>query len=244
MMTRSVLLLDVRTRRVIAGEGNSNILALPGSTLKPFVLSALLRTRRLSAGEAYVCPGRLRIADRQLNCSHPRLDTPLRPDTALAYSCNCFVAHVAERFKAAELAGELRRFGFGLHGSLRRCMRLDSQQLQALGEDGISTTLAELAMAYLLLSQSAPPPVLLGLEEAVEWGTAQRARVERETVAGKTGSSFSSAGEPVAWFAGFFPSRRAEVVIAVMLHGRSGGADAAPVAGEILKAYRSRRLSR
>jgi cell division protein FtsI/penicillin-binding protein 2 len=241
-MTRSALLLDVRTRRVIAGEGSSRILALPGSTLKPFVLSALLRTGTLTATESYLCPGRLRIGDRQLNCSHPRLETPIQADTALAYSCNCYVAHVAERFATGELARELSRYGFGVQGSLRRCWTLDSQRLQALGEDGILTTLAELASAYRLLAESVMAPILAGLEEAVEYGTAQRARVKGESVAGKTGSAFSAAGEPIAWFAGFFPSRRPEVVVAVILQGRSGGADAAPVAGEILKSYRAGRL--
>jgi cell division protein FtsI/penicillin-binding protein 2 len=218
------------------------VLALPGSTLKPFVLTSLLRTGKLNSSERYRCPGRLRIDGRQLNCSHPKLDAALRVDTALAYSCNCYVAEVAERFKAGELAGELRRFGFGGEGSLRRCISLDAQRLQALGEDGILTTLAELASAYLLLAQNAPEPILSGLEEAVDWGTAQRAKVDRESVAGKTGSAFSATGEPIAWFAGFFPSRRPEVVVAVLLQGRSGGADAAPVAGEILKAYRAGRL--
>jgi cell division protein FtsI/penicillin-binding protein 2 len=236
------MLLNVRTRRVIAAEGSARILALPGSTLKPFVLAALLRAGKLSSSERYRCPGRLRISGRQLNCSHPQLETPLQVDTALAYSCNCYVAEVAERLKAGELAGELRRFGFGLEGSVQPCRTLDAQRLQALGEDGILTTLAELASAYLLLSQSVPSPILAGLEEAVEWGTAQRARVDRESVAGKTGSAFSAAGEPIAWFAGFFPSRRPEVVVAVMLQGRSGGADAAPVAGDILLAYRAGRL--
>lgn len=241
-MTRSALLLDVRTRRMIASEGSSRVLALPGSTLKPFVLTALLRTGKLRGTESYLCPGRLRISGRELNCSHPRLETALRIDTALAYSCNCFVAEVAKRFAPGELAGELRRFGFGVLGSLQRFTAQDSQRLQALGEDGILITLPELASAYRLLAESVPPPILSGLEEAVEFGTAQRARVEGVSLAGKTGSAWSAAGEPIAWFAGFAPSRRPEVVVAVMLLGRSGGADAAPVAGEILKAYQAGRL--
>jgi len=61
-------------------------------------------------------------------------------------------------------------------------------------------------------------------------------------VAGKTGSSRTAAGNRIAWFAGFQPSRSPEVVVAVMLAGRSGGSDAAPVASEILEAYRKGRL--
>ena len=86
------------------------------------------------------------------------------------------------------------------------------------------------------------PPVRAGLEGAVAFGTAQHARVAGVQVAGKTGSAFTAEGEHVAWFAGFMPSREPDVVVVVMLRGRSGGADAAPVAGRILEAYRARRL--
>jgi cell division protein FtsI/penicillin-binding protein 2 len=84
--------------------------------------------------------------------------------------------------------------------------------------------------------------VLAGLENAVEYGAAQRARVVGMTVAGKTGSVRAESGAPVAWFAGFAPSRAPEVAVAVALEGRSGGGDAAPVAGRILAAYRAGRL--
>ena len=101
------LLLDVRSRRMIAMRGAAvadGFLAPPGSTLKPFVLAALLRDGKLSATEAWPCPGRLTIAGRSFDCSHPQLDFPVRVETAIAYSCNCFVARVAERFAPGELA--------------------------------------------------------------------------------------------------------------------------------------------
>jgi cell division protein FtsI/penicillin-binding protein 2 len=120
---------------------------------------------------------------------------------------------------------------------------VDAQRLQALGEDGVSITVAELAAAYRLLAlkinRPEMQPILAGLEGAVEFGTAQNASVKGVKIAGKTGSVLTAAGEPIAWFAGFMPSRNPEVVVAVMLPGRSGGADAAPVAGRILAAYRA-----
>jgi cell division protein FtsI/penicillin-binding protein 2 len=123
---------------------------------------------------------------------------------------------------------------------------VDGQRLQALGEGGILVTVAELAMAYRLLAVQRERiemrPVLIGLEGAVEFGTAQHARVDGTKLAGKTGSMIADTGEPVAWFAGFFPGRAPEAAIAVMLPGRSGGADAAPVAGRILAAYHAGRL--
>jgi cell division protein FtsI/penicillin-binding protein 2 len=84
---------------------------------------------------------------------------------------------------------------------------------------------------------SAPEPVRAGLEGAVEFGTAQLARVPGIAVAGKTGSVQTAAGAGIAWFAGFAPSRSPRVVVTVMLQGHSGGADAAPVAAKLLETY-------
>jgi peptidoglycan glycosyltransferase len=255
----TAILVDIRSRRLIAAANVSaaaRSLAPPGSTLKPFVLAALLRSGKLDAGTSFACPGRLRIGARVLNCSHPRLAVPVRVDTALAYSCNCFVAHAAERFAAGELARELEGLGLAARtglvgddeatGRIRAASGGDAQRLQALGEDGVLITTAELAMAYhlLALKSGAPEmrPILAGLEGAVEYGTAQNARVTEVKVAGKTGTAITTVGEPIAWFAGFLPSAAPEAVIAVMLPGRSGGADAAPVGGRILEAYTTGRL--
>jgi cell division protein FtsI/penicillin-binding protein 2 len=173
-------------------------------------------------------------------------------DTALAYSCNYFVARVAERFAPGELAGELARAGFSTPtglvdageaaGRIGPAASRDAIQLQALGEGSVLITVAELALAYRWLVPQAAPLIMAGLEGAVEYGTAQRVRVDGVKIAGKTGSATAESGAPIAWFAGCMPSRAPEVVVAVMLQGHSGGADAAPVAGQILAAYRAGRL--
>src|ERR1039458_4403226 len=155
----AAILLDVRSRRPIAIHAAAvagRFLAPPGSTLKPFVLAALLRSGKLTATESLPCPGRLTIAGRSFDCSHPRLDSPMRVETALAYSCNCFVARVAERFAPGELAGEFARAGFGeASGRIRPVSSRDAVRLQALGEEGILITAAELAMAYRSLALQA-----------------------------------------------------------------------------------------
>jgi cell division protein FtsI/penicillin-binding protein 2 len=224
--------------------------------LKPFVLAALIDSGRLKPAELFHCPGRLRIRNRSFDCVHPAMATPLSTDTALAYSCNCFVAHMAERFKPGELARECERLGLasptGLFGGdeaagrIRPAMSPDAQRIQALGEDSVDITPAELALAYyrlaLRINQPSTQPILKGLEGGVEFGTAQNAALSGIRVAGKTGSALNAAGEPVAWFAGFLPSGAPKVVLTVMLPGRSGGADAAPVARRIFEAYRSGKL--
>jgi cell division protein FtsI/penicillin-binding protein 2 len=100
-------------------------------------------------------------------------------------------------------------------------------------------------MAYRRLASLAGrpemAPILEGLEGAVEYGTAQLAQVRGLRIAGKTGSVTTAAGAH-AWFAGFAPSRSPEVVVTVVVQGRSGAADAAPIAGHILEAHKAGRL--
>lgn len=239
--------MDVPTRQIIASTGgtlaNQSWLP-PGSTVKPFVLTALIKSGKLNPNTPFACPGRLRIGSRMLDCSHPPLAMPVRVDTALAYSCNCFVAHAAARFDAGELARVLPSTGFA--GGRVQPAAGDAIRLQALGEQGVLVTVTELALAYRsLATRIARPemrPILAGLEGAVEYGTAQNASIAGAKVAGKTGTALTSAGEIIAWFAGFVPSSAPQVAVAVMVHGRSGGADAAPIAGRILEAYRAGRL--
>jgi cell division protein FtsI/penicillin-binding protein 2 len=228
------MLLDVTTRNPIAEFQPDFMLAPPGSTAKPFALTALIRAHKLTEQESYPCEGKLTIAGRQFNCSHPRLAEPMRVQTAIAYSCNCFVAHMAQRFAPGELANTLAQAEFH-HGV--RVAEGDTARLQALGEDSLLVTAADLAQAYRWLALNAAPAVARGLEDAVEYGTGQFAHVEGANVAGKTGTVMARGGR-IVWFAGYFPSREPKVSIAVMVSGASGGSDAAPIAGRILTAYR------
>jgi cell division protein FtsI/penicillin-binding protein 2 len=155
--------------------------------------------------------------------------------TAIAYSCNEYVARVAARFDPGELALAFGRVG--LSGRIERASGVVGSQLQALGEDHVAVSALQLATGYrrLALDANKPEllPIILGLEGAVEFGTAQLAKLDGVTVAGKTGSA---AGQ-YAWFAGFAPSREPRVAVAVMVQGRAGGADAAPIARQILAAH-------
>jgi cell division protein FtsI/penicillin-binding protein 2 len=164
---------------------------------------------RLTAEESFLCPRDLRFHGRSFACTHPATLPPMTVRTAIAYSCNCFVAHFAERMET----GDLEAWGIASRSPL--------------GEDGL-TTPATLAAAYARLAGRASAAVKAGMEDAVQYGTAQRAQVAGLSLAGKTGSAGRS-----AWFAGFTDA----LVIAVLVQGRSGGADAAPVAARILEAH-------
>lgn len=251
----AALLVDVGTRRLIAVHGAAvagAFAAPPGSAAKPFTIEALLGSGKLRAEDAFPCPGGLEIGGRSFACSHPAMAAPMQVRTALAYSCNCFVAHFAERFAPGELAAHLVRCGLGSRtgwfgdaegsGRVGRAEGREARQLQALGEGGVTVTAAALALAYRRLALSAPEEIRSGLEGAVEFGTAQLARVDGVRVAGKTGSVRAADGARIAWFAGFAPSRSPTAVVTVMLQGRSGGGDAAPIAQRILAAHLAGRL--
>src|ERR1035437_4859549 len=153
-------------RAACAPELASGSAAPPGSTLKPLVLNALLERGQLRAGDSFPCPHDLRLEGRSFDCSHPPLPAPLTVRTAIAYSCNCFVAHYAPRFRDGELARVLERWGlvsrtnwFGEREGAGRVWNA-SPELQALGEDGVLATPASLAMAYCRLASRAAPAVL------------------------------------------------------------------------------------
>jgi cell division protein FtsI/penicillin-binding protein 2 len=221
---RIVVAIDTRTLRRVRTEGNESEqrwLVTPGSTVKPFVLMALLQAKKLTADEPFFCPRNLTIAGRTLNCSHPALNTPLTIRTAIAYSCNCFVAHFADRFGNGELPAILTRAGFQAGAA--------DHKLQALGEAGVLVSTVDLANAYQRLALNAPDAIREGLEGSVEFGTSRLAALPAVKVAGKTGT-----GRDHAWFAGFAPSRSPRFVVSVLVAGKSGGADAAPIGGSIL----------
>lgn len=197
----------------------------PGSTVKPFVLSELLRIRRLRAEETFMCPGGFRFGAHDFACSHPTGLPPMNTARAIAYSCNAAIAHFAKRFAPGELDAALRRSGFRVLGP--------DSLLHALGEDGVSITPVELARAYRRLAAQIEPAILEGLEGAVQYGTAQAAAVRGMTVAGKTGTATAANGLHAAWFAGFAPSASPSVVAVIALQGHSGGSDAAPTAGKL-----------
>lgn len=250
----TALLLSVRENRIrwVKGEAQARRwLVPPGSTMKPLSLLALMKRGRLREIDEYVCPRRLVLNGIQMNCSHPRTPLPMDAARAIAYSCNCATAHFAERFRPGELAQFLRELGLvsttGLLPGAEACGRIEPDlqgqrlQLQALGEQDVRVTALEMAAAYrhlaAMVQQNRFAPILEGLEGSVRFGTGQAAQVEGRSVAGKTGTVQTRPGERIAWFAGFAPSRAPEVVVTVLVPGRSGAEAAAPVAAQALKAY-------
>jgi cell division protein FtsI/penicillin-binding protein 2 len=220
----------------------------PGSTLKPFFLAAAIREGRARTGTTAVCRGNLRIAGRNLACTHPREQSVFNAETALAYSCNTWFANLARRFTPQEAVGVLHSGGFGsptgltgneAAGTLTEPENEAGVQLLVLGLDHVAVTPMQLARGYLRLESelNMAPVVRRGLEGSVTYGMAHGAATSGMTIAGKTGTA-SDAGEAWThgWFAGI-AAREANTVILVVYVPHGNGADAAAIAHRFFAAW-------
>jgi cell division protein FtsI/penicillin-binding protein 2 len=137
--------------------------------------------------------------------------------------------------------------------------------LAAIGEQGVTATPAQVLMAYSAMAmegkvfrlimpgqQKAPSldrvvelqgttfDVLTeGLRACVENGSGRAAAIPGIAVAGKTGTAaaLDRSGVTHAWFVGYAPAEAPEVAVVVFLKRGTGGANAAPLAAQILKRY-------
>ena len=248
----TVIVLDATSGKLLYASNRAiggRRLAAPGSTVKPFVLEALLEQHKLRPDERRVCPRRLTIARHQLDCTHPEVPGGLDAVQAIAYSCNTYVTTVGARFKPEELLAVYRKLGFasatGLvaseaPGRLTRAQTADELRLQAIGEYGVHVTPLELAVAYRNLrmrSSFADEAVRTGLRESVEYGMAHAADVRAVKAAGKTGTSLADRSATThGWFAGYAPADKPQVIVVVYLE-QGRGSDAAEIAGRVLNAY-------
>lgn len=252
----TVIVLDAESGKLLYASDPAiaaRRLAAPGSTVKPFVVHALLEQGKLRPDERIACPRKLEIAGHQLNCTHPELPAALDPVQAIAYSCNTYVTTVGARFTPDELLDVYRKIGFTsptrlvddeATGRLTRATENDQVRLQAIGEYGVHVTPLELAVAYRNLAQRlhgsgeiADVEVREGLEQAVEYGMAHAAVISEVKVAGKTGTArMDNAAATHGWFAGYAPADAPRVVVVVYLE-QGRGTDAAEIAAKVLRAY-------
>ena len=106
----------------------------------------------------------------------------------------------------------------------------------------LKITVAELAMAYRLLALKTS---FCPVEPIKGPGRSGRIRdgPEREGRRGKSRRENRerghTSGETLAWFAGFLPSARPQVAVAVMVPGQSGRARTLLLSRRIFEAYRS-----
>jgi cell division protein FtsI/penicillin-binding protein 2 len=259
----TAVVLDVASSKVLAAyhpEVAAQRVALPGSSLKPFTLLALLESGKVDRQTVLMCKRPLVIGGHKLDCTHPEVQQPFDPATALAYSCNSYFTSVATRLTPAELRNSLSIFGFGsasglspkeATGGVALAGTQAQLQLEAIGEWGIRVTPLELLRGYQKLAELSEKrettlaPLFAGLEGSTSYGMGRLAQPDSAIkIAGKTGTSLAPEGAwRHGWFAGYAPADNPEIALVVFLEKGNGPTDAAGVAREIFGAYSSVRRS-
>jgi cell division protein FtsI/penicillin-binding protein 2 len=228
-------------------------LQTPGSTLKPFVLMALLDLHRVDPAQKLLCKHKLQIGSERLDCTHPISISELNADDAIAYSCNSYFAQVSIRLSSAELVQAFRRAGFDspsslvdndATGNIRTPSNPAQIQLAALGDEGIEVTPLELLAAYRKLALRKRngdigkyAPIFDGLQHSVEYGMAHAGKVDDMKVAGKTGTAASRKNPRThGFFVGYAPAEKPEITVVVFVQ-QGRGIDAAALAQTVFKEY-------
>lgn len=253
----TAVVVDVVSGRLLAvyhPEVAARRLARPASAFKPFTLLALSSSGKLNPSESLVCRRNLHVGRHDLSCSHPQTG-PLTAVSALAYSCNDFFATFGLRLSAEELRSVFSNAGFASPsgfvadeavGFIRLARSDEERQLQAVGEGDMKITPLEMLAAYrgLALRRNAADAtraertVFAGLDASAEYGMARLASGPGMKVAGKTGTPRSDEGAWTnAWFAGYAPADHPRIAVVVFLERGTGPSDAAPLAGEIFRAW-------
>ena len=85
----------------------------PGSTFKPFTISAGLETGVLTGNENYVCGGVMHVGDHDIHCSNRSGHGPESLKQALENSCNVALMQIGASIGTEEFCRYQRLFGFG-----------------------------------------------------------------------------------------------------------------------------------
>ncbi len=255
-----VIIRGVVRARVGLGGASPDARMRPGSTLKP-ILATIAADNHVAMDEPYHCRGRY-AEGLQCFAAHGPLDLP----HALEVSCNAFFYRVADLLGYEKLQTGLNAYGFsnesGSPPNLQPFATLQGKRdysdrvwapLVGTGHGPLHVSLSELAQAYWqlgtrLTSPGAPAaygPILQGLRRVVagEDGTGRAAAVPHLDLAGKTGTAESGAfalpdseSTQNAWFVGWAPASRPEVVVAVVALGAAPSSQsAAPLAGAVFQ---------
>jgi cell division protein FtsI/penicillin-binding protein 2 len=224
------LLLDIRTRELVAKRWENSDAAIPvGSLVKPFTAIAYAEAHVFQFPEFTCTPGA---------CWYPQGHGKLNIVRATAFSCNAYFINLATEVSAAQVETVARRFGLNGPGQ--------SASPDAMaGRYGVwQETPEALAKAYAeLLARREQPGVreiVKGMAMSAREGTAVGITNQKPKVAAlaKTGTAPCTHvnHEPgdgfvvMAW-----PAESPQYLLLVRYHGNPG-AHAATVAGKMLKA--------
>ena len=136
----------------------------PGSTFKPFVISAGMETGVLTGEESYTCGGVLHVGDHDIHCSNRDGHGTQTLKRALENSCNVALMQIGESVGAEEFTRYQELFGFGemtgidlpgeasTEGLLYEAENMDAASLatNAFGQN-FNVTMTQLAASFCSL---------------------------------------------------------------------------------------------
>lgn len=136
----------------------------PGSTFKPFVISAGLEIGVLTGEESYTCGGALHVGDHDIHCSNRDGHGAQTLKRALENSCNVALMQIGESMGAEEFTRYQELFGFGemtgidlpgeasTEGLLYEAENMDAASLatNAFGQN-FNVTMTQLAASFCSL---------------------------------------------------------------------------------------------
>lgn len=136
----------------------------PGSTFKPFTISAGLETGVLTGNENYTCEGVLHVGDHDIHCSNREGHGSQTLKRALENSCNVALMQIGEAMGAEEFTRYQKLFGFGemtgidlpgeasTEGLLYQAENMDAASLatNAFGQN-FNVTMTQLAASFCSL---------------------------------------------------------------------------------------------
>lgn len=136
----------------------------------------------------------------------------MKAPEALAYSNNEFFDQLIARMDPSDLERGYARFGL-------------NYRAPTLTLNDLLNSTKRLVSRY---REERLRPIFAGMEEAVSYGTARLAAIPATVVAGKTGTTSTS-----AVFFGYAPAAQPRYLVLIHLDSGSGGGDAAPYAAKI-----------
>src|SRR3989344_3564357 len=235
----------------------------PGSTYKIVTGTAALQEGLVKPDEKIYCGGGLHFGNRRFGCWNSGGHGPLSYHRGLVQSCDVYFYTLGLRVGVDGLARYARAFGLvtplqsalmiatAANGGKRLKPYLVQSEIDAVsgGEKIIPKLEPKIRKDDVVLSKD----VVKMLHEALvgvvaePGGTAHRLSVLKIPMGGKTGTAQvvalgkSCAGGKCgdhAWFVAFAPAENPTIAISVVIeHGGHGSPAAAPLAGELIKAY-------
>ncbi len=107
-----------------------------------------------------------------------------------------------------------------------------------LDSAGIRNKLVQPVASTVKLNPEHLNQIKKALTRVVEYGTGRAAHLGEITIAGKTGTAQNPPRPDHAWFVGYAPADKPEVVFAVLIENAGhGGAVAAPIVGKLIRSY-------